>query len=102
MPDILAMLVSERDKLDRAIKALGGEVAEAVVHLAKAAGSGRRTLSAEVRARIAAAQKARWAKTRAAARTPSGKRGPVKMSAEAKAKISNAKKAWWAAKKKGR
>lgn len=96
MPDMLAMLISERDKLNRAIQAFGGEVSKATARLTKTVASSKRTLSHEVRARIAAAQKARWAKVKATPR----KRGPLKMSAEAKAKISKAKKAWWAAKKK--
>jgi len=102
MPDILAMLISERDKLNRAIEALGGEVGNAIIRLTKSAkpekaASSKRPISAEARAKMAAAQKARWAKVKAASR----QRGPLKMSAEAKAKISKAKKAWWAAKKKG-
>jgi Mrp family chromosome partitioning ATPase len=52
---ILATLKKERDKLNRAIAALSG-----------VAGGGKstakRTLSAAARARISAAQKARWAK----------------------------------------
>jgi hypothetical protein len=102
VPDILAMLVSERNKLNRAIEALGGEVGNAVVPPTKPAkpdkpSSSKRTVSPEVRARMAVAQEARWAK---AEETPR-RRGPLKMSAEAKAKMSKAKKAWWAAKKKG-
>jgi choline dehydrogenase-like flavoprotein len=102
MPDILAILISERDKLNRAIEAFGGEIGNAVIRLtkvgnpAKRSGS-KRTISAEARARMAAAQKARWAK----AKVTIPKKGPFKMSAEAKAAISRAKKAWWAAKKKG-
>ena len=102
MPDILAILVSERDKLNRAIEAFGGEVGNAIIRLTKSAkpekaASSKRTVSAEARARIAAAQKARWAKVKVTI----PKKGPFKMSAEAKAAISKAKKAWWAAKRKG-
>jgi len=101
MPDILAILVSERDKLNRAIEAFGGEVGNAIIRFTKVSkpgkrAPGKRTMSAEARAKIAAAQKARWAKVKAMPR----RRGPLKMSAEAKAKISKAKKAWWAAKRK--
>jgi hypothetical protein len=102
MPDILGMLISERNKLNRAIEALGGEVGNAIIRLTKVGkpgkrASGKRTMSAEARAKIAAAQKARWAKVKATPR----KRGPFTMSAEAKAKISKAMKARWAAKKIG-
>ena len=56
---VLAQLKAERTKLDRAIEALSG--------LAGKSGSagGKRTLSAAARARIAAAQRARWAKFKA-------------------------------------
>jgi hypothetical protein len=55
---VLAQLKAERAKLDRAIEALGGIVG-------KSTGDGRRTLSPAARARIAAAQRARWAKFKA-------------------------------------
>lgn len=52
---VLATLKQERGKLDRAIAALSG--------IASSSGSGgRRKLSAAARERIAAAQRARWAK----------------------------------------
>jgi hypothetical protein len=46
MPEILAMLVAERNKLNRAIEALGGEVGNAIIRLTKAAKPGKRTMSA--------------------------------------------------------
>jgi len=52
---ILEQLKAERAKLDRAIAALRGVTR-------KAGGRGRRKLSAAARERIAAAQRARWAK----------------------------------------
>jgi len=58
--------------------------------------NGRRTMSASARARIAAAQRARWAKvkgTKAAKPAASGKR---RMSPAARAKIAAAAKARWA------
>jgi hypothetical protein len=119
VPDILAMLISERDKLNRAIEALGGEIGHAIIRLTKTEpvgpgpGRSRRARrrsgpkpgqhfhTAESRARIAAAQRARWAKSgvRPTFGMVPGKK--FRMSAEAKAKMSKAKKAWWAAKKKG-
>jgi hypothetical protein len=55
---IVAQLKKERDKLDRAIAALTGV-------RGAGGGSGRRKLSAAARERIAAAQRARWAKFKA-------------------------------------
>jgi len=62
--DIIAQLKAERDKaaqqvnaLDTAIKALSGLNSTGTRR-------GRRTMSAAARARIAAAQRARWARTR--------------------------------------
>lgn len=58
---------------------------------------GRRTMSASARARIAAAQRARWAKYKAntAAKKARGG-GRRKMSAAARAKIAAAARARWA------
>src|SRR5881227_1927578 len=62
--DIIAQLKAERDKaaqqvnaLDTAIKALSGLNSTRATR-------GRRTMSAAARARISAAQRARWARTR--------------------------------------
>jgi hypothetical protein len=58
------------------------------------AGTGKRIMSASARARIAAAQKARWAKARG---DGSGTAAPRrKMSPAARAKIAAAAKARWA------
>jgi hypothetical protein len=56
---VLAQLKAERAKLDRAIEALSGITGKS------GGGGGRRKLSAEARARIVAAQRARWAKFKA-------------------------------------
>jgi hypothetical protein len=101
MPDILAMLVSERNKLNRAIEALGGDLGKAIIRLTKAGTHGkrpksRRTMSAEARARIAAAQKARWARARGQSGAMGKPRKKFTMSPEAKAKIAAAQKARWA------
>jgi hypothetical protein len=58
--------------------------------------SGRRTMSPAARARISAAQKARWAKTNEPAVSTTPKRGRRKMSAAVKARLSAAAKARWA------
>lgn len=68
---------------------------------------GRRTMSPAARARIAAAQRARWAKTKrnqapaAAVKAAAGPRKKKRrpMSAEARAKIATAAKARWALRK---
>jgi hypothetical protein len=59
---------------------------------------GKRTMSAGARARIAAAQRARWAKVKGTKPAKSAKAGPAKrkMSAAARAKIAAAAKARWA------
>jgi hypothetical protein len=57
-------------------------------------GSRRRTISASGRARIAAAQRLRWARLRGGAKAP--KKGRRKMSAAARARISAAAKTRWA------
>lgn len=53
---VVEQLKKERDRLDKAIEALSGVTGKS------GGGRGRRTLSAAARERIAAAQRARWAK----------------------------------------
>lgn len=57
---------------------------------------GRRTMSASARARIAAAQRVRWAKYKSNKPAKAGRKGRRKMSAAAKAKIAAAARARWA------
>jgi hypothetical protein len=60
---------------------------------------GRRQMSPEARARIAAAQRARWAKFRGdtgSAAKPAKTRGPGGMSAEGRERIAAAQRARWA------
>ena len=60
---------------------------------------GRRQMSPEARARIAAAQRARWAKFRGdtgTAAKPAKTRGPGGMSAEGRERIAAAQRARWA------
>jgi len=62
MADLRAVVVQlkkERDKLDKAIEVLSG------ITGTSGGGGGRRKLSAAARERIAAAQRARWAKFKA-------------------------------------
>jgi hypothetical protein len=92
-----AAIKEQIDALENELgKILGGSEA-------KPAATGRRTMSASARARIGAAQKARWAKVRGnKAAKPAGS-SRRKMSSAARAKISAAAKARWAkAKASGR
>jgi len=69
----------------------------------RAAPSKNRTMSASVKKKIAATQKARWAKIRASKRATASARPNAKtnrMSPAARAKLSAKLKAYWAAKKK--
>lgn len=75
--------VREVERLDVAIAALDG-------------GQGRRTLSAAGRARIVAAQKARWASTRAKDGNLVTMPRKRTMSAAARKKIASAQRARWA------
>ena len=63
-------------------------------------------MSAEGRARIVAAQKARWAKIKSGAKAPVAVKAPARkkrtMSPEVKAKLAAAMKARWAAAKAGK
>lgn len=92
MPDILAILTHERDKLNRAIIALGGEIGGA---LGRGEREGKRIVTAATRAKIAASQKARWAKSKFTSEVVK----PVKkftMSPAARARIAKAQRARWA------
>ena len=93
--DIISLLKAERDKvarqlngLDTAIRALSG--------LDSAGGSrGPRRMSAASRAKIAAAQRARWAKAKGRKVVPI-KAGKRRISAAGLARIRAANKARWA------
>ena len=63
--DIIAQLKAERDKAAQQVNALDSAI-RALSGLNSTGGSarGRRTMSAAARARIAAAQRARWAKVK--------------------------------------
>jgi hypothetical protein len=119
MPDILAMLTHERDKLNRAIEALGDTVGHAVINLTKIGPGGtgsKRHVSAAARAKMAAGQKARWAKletpaapAKAPAHSPAKAATPPVppqkkrvLSPEARANISAGAKARWVRIKAGK
>lgn len=92
---------------------LGGRSVPASAAAKAAPTSGKRKkgkMSAEGRARIVAAQKARWAKIRSGSKAPAASKAPAKapakkkrtMAPEVKAKLAAAMKARWAAAKAGK
>ena len=98
---VVQQLRAERDRaakevarLDAALAALNG------AGYRKRTGPGR--LSAAARARIASAQRARWAKVRVSKGSPNATGSPVRrtMSAAARAKIAQAQRLRWAKQKK--
>lgn len=99
------------DKLEGELKSIlnGQETTNGLVAVAKSKpGKKKSGMSAEGRARIAAAQKARWAKVKGntstpkAAVAPKAKKMRRKMSPEARARIVEAQKKRWAAFKKAK
>lgn len=64
---ILAQLIAERDRLDRAIKALSSVTSTKTNRGGRSSGGKRkrRVLSADARKRIAEAQRQRWARQKA-------------------------------------
>ena len=88
-----AAIKEQIDSLENELgKLLGGGGATTTTQ----AVNGRRTMSASARARIAAAQKARWAKVKGKSGAKSAAAPKRKMSAAARAKIAAAAKARWA------
>lgn len=101
--DVLQQLRDERgrtqqqlQKLDSAIAVLEGLGSGNNSHGPRRGPRGRRGLSAAARARIAAAQRARWARVRqqSGGRAKAGKRRML--SADARRRIAAAQKARWA------
>jgi hypothetical protein len=95
----LKRAVALRERIEDLQRELAGILGEAPVADGR---TGRRTLSASARERIAAAQRLRWAKhRRGKVAAPAGKKRR-QMSAAARARISESAKARWAkAKAKG-
>jgi hypothetical protein len=95
---IVQQLKKERDRAENEVNRLDAALAA----LGSLNGSfrgvrpKRRTMSAAGRARIAAAQKARWAKARSFAVVGQAKKGRRVMSAAARRKIAAAQRARWA------
>jgi hypothetical protein len=99
---IVSQLRKERDRVQQQLTGLNAALAAfAGVY----AGDGprlRRTISAKGRARIAAAQRARWAKVnRQKVASIAPNRGKRTMSASARRKIAKAQRARWAKVKRG-
>jgi hypothetical protein len=92
-----AQVKEQIGELENELIKLSGAVLTKTVSMVKSA---RKKMSAAGKAKIAAAQKARWAKINAAKTKPAPTSKPAKkkftMSPEAKAKISAAAKARWA------
>jgi len=94
---VVRLLKKEQDRLTREFHGIGAALAA----FGKAYGkrTGTRTLSKSARARIGAAQRARWAKVRANAggqNKVAPVRGKRKLSAAARKKIAAAQRARWA------
>lgn len=100
-------LLNERAKLEARLgeisKALGQNVSAVASALATTTTTGKRSFSAATKARMALAQKSRWAKLKAKsgaapaqAAAPAAPKKKRKMSAEGKANIRAAVKARWA------
>jgi hypothetical protein len=93
---IVKQLEAERDRLDSALQALRG-----IGHVSGRGGGRKgRTMSAAGRRRIAAAQRARWAKVRGQLKVVpiahASKAGKRTMSAAARRRIAAAQRARWA------
>jgi hypothetical protein len=102
---VLTELQQERSRLDQAIQAIGKLVGRNNTKTTETKGNRpRRKLSAAGRRRIAAAQRARWAKLRsqnsAKGQIRAMNTGKRTMSAAARSKIAAAQRARWAKLKK--
>lgn len=98
LEQIVRELKSERDRLDAAIRALEGVGASTSRETSKTASparKGRRTMSAAARRKIAAAQRARWARVKGEKVVPI-KAGKSRISAAGRARIAAATRARWA------
>jgi hypothetical protein len=100
-PEQLKRAASIKEQIDGLNKQLRGILGAPATP--RAAPTRNRSRSASVKKKIAATQKARWAKVRASKRATASARPAAKtnrMSPAARAKLSAKLKAYWAAKKK--
>jgi hypothetical protein len=96
---VVRLLKKEQDRLTKELRGIGAALAAFGKVYGK--GTGTRRLSASARARIAAAQRARWAKVRESAKVVPI-RGKRTLSAAARKKIAAAQRARWAKVKAGK
>jgi hypothetical protein len=95
LSDVVRVLKQERDRLAKQVE--GISAALAAFGEAYTNGTGKRgKMSAAGRARIAAAQRARWAKQKATNGKPTGAAPKRVLSAAARKKIAAAQRARWA------
>ena len=94
---VVKMLKKEHDRLTKEVSAIAAALSAFGTTYAKRNGT-RSSISAAGRARIAAAQKARWAKMKAKSGKPNVVTMPKKrtLSAAARRKIAAAQRARWA------
>jgi hypothetical protein len=100
---VVRLLKKEQDRLTKELRGIGAALAAFGTTYAK--GTGTRKLSASARARIAAAQRARWAKVGKNAGDQNQVapiRGKRTLSAAARKKIAAAQRARWARVKAGK
>jgi hypothetical protein len=100
---VIQLLKKEQDRLTKELRGISAALAAFGKSYGKATGT--RRLSASARARIAAAQRARWAKVRANAGAQQKIvpiRGKRTLSAAARKKIAAAQRARWAKVKSGK
>jgi hypothetical protein len=100
---IVQFLKKEQDRLTKELRGIGAALA--AFGQAYGTETGARKVSASARARMAAAQKARWAKVREASgveKKVAGKAPKRVMSAAARRKIAAAQRARWAKVKAGK
>lgn len=101
---VVDILKKEQDRLTKELRGITAALAAFGHTYAK--GTGTRKLSAATRARIAAAQRKRWAKARAKSNTASSKVVPIRakrtLSPAARRKIAAAQRARWAKVKAGK
>jgi len=93
--DIIALLKAERDKVARQLNGLNAALAAFAVTFKTGSSRPPRKMSAAARARISAAQKARWAKAKGQKVVPI-KAGKRHISAAGLARIRAAQRARWA------
>jgi len=96
---VVRLLKKEQDRLTKELRGIGAALA--AFGKAYGKGTGTRRLSAAARARIAAAQRARWVRVRETAKVVPI-RGKRTLSATGRRKIAAAQRARWAKVKSGK